>query len=73
MTSPTTPKQFSVATVALPPLLGTCGRADQYAGDWLTEQTCAGGSWVLAPEPVDSVVRDSAGSELSRGTGCHHQ
>ncbi len=52
VTSPTTPKAFSVATVALPPLLGTCGLPDQYAGDWLAEQSCAGGAWVLAPEAV---------------------
>ncbi len=60
-TSPTTPKPISVPTVALPPLLGTCGRPDQYAGDWLTEQACGGGQWVLAPEPV-AVLCTSTGS-----------
>lgn len=57
VSSPTTPKLFSVATIALPPLLGTCGQPDQYAGDWLAEQACAGGSWVLAPTPVDVLCR----------------
>ncbi len=44
---------FSVATQALQPLAGTCAVPTPYEGEWRTENTCAPGTWVVAPSPAD--------------------
>ena len=51
-----TPAAFSLPTIALAPLLGTCGVATQYSGEWLTDQNCTG-NWVVAPAKVEVLCR----------------
>jgi hypothetical protein len=56
----TTPAVFSLATVALPPLVGVCGLPQQYPGEWLTDATtCGSGVWVVAPTPIAALCRQS--------------
>jgi len=42
---------YSLPTIALAPLLGTCGAVKPYGGEWRTDQNCTG-SWVVAPAKV---------------------
>ncbi len=51
----TTATAFSVATVALEPLTGTCGLPSREGGEWRTEADCAPGTWVPAPAQVQLV------------------
>lgn len=44
---------FTVATQALAPLTGTCAAPSPYPGEWRTEDTCAPGTWVPAPQAAD--------------------
>jgi hypothetical protein len=46
-----TPTVYSLPTIALAPLLGSCGVSKPYGGEWLTDQNCTG-SWVIAPAKV---------------------
>jgi hypothetical protein len=48
-----TATKFTLATVAQPPLTGTCGVPVQYEGEWRTDINCAPGVWVTAPDSVD--------------------
>ncbi|MEP6559636.1 MAG: fibronectin type III domain-containing protein [Nakamurella sp.] len=51
-----TPTVFSLPTIAITPLNGTCGVAKQYGGEWLTDQNCTG-RWVVAPDKVEVLCR----------------
>jgi hypothetical protein len=42
---------YSLPTIALAPLLGSCGVTKPYGGEWLTDQNCTG-DWVVAPVEV---------------------
>ncbi|MET0863746.1 MAG: fibronectin type III domain-containing protein [Nakamurella sp.] len=66
-----TPKVFSLPTIALAPLTGTCGAAQQYPGEWLTDQNCKGGtgSWVVAPAKVEVLCRATGESYPSFPAG----
>ena len=58
-----TPVVFSLPTVALAPLAGTCGVAQQYPGEWLTDQNCsATGDWVVAPAKVEVLCKAAGAS-----------
>jgi hypothetical protein len=62
VTTPAAPPAptFSLATVALAPLTGTCGAGAQYDGEWRTDAECGGGL-VVAPAPVEVKCIDQAG------------
>ena len=59
--SPTTATPALLATIALPPLDGTCGSTERYAGAWRTQAECDGG-WVVAPTAVEVLCQASGPS-----------